>query len=355
MPTDLSSENKRPAPMTLERIAGLVGGKAEIRPDMRITGVRPFDEAGPGELTCAMNASYLTRLDETSAGAVIVPPGADAGDKPVIRSDNPYLAFSRAIACFHPLPRPWSGISPKAHVEEDLVCGDDPGIAPGVVVGRDVRIGHRAQLHPGVVLGHGVVLGDDVTLHPNVTVAERCTIGNRVTVHAGTVIGSDGFGWAPDGMRYNKIHHVGIVQVDDDVEIGANCALDRGTFGRTWLQRGVKTDNLVHVAHNVTVGEDTLLVAQAGVSGSVTIGRHVILAGQVGVANNVEIGDNTVVVAQSGVSRSIPGGEVVTGTPAMPHRQWLRVQSVLGRLPELRRTLLALEKRVKRLEHKDGG
>jgi UDP-3-O-[3-hydroxymyristoyl] glucosamine N-acyltransferase len=204
-----------------------------------------------------------------------------------------------------------------------------------------------------VVIEADVVLGDDVEIYPNVTIRERCRIGSRVTIHPGTVIGGDGFGFSPDGKRYHKIPHTGIVQIDDDVEIGALNAIDRGTFGRTWIQRGVKTDNLVHVAHNVTVGEDTLLVAQVGIAGSATIGRHAILAGQAGVTGHLTIGDNAVVGPQAGIARSVPEGEVVSGSPEMPHKQWLRVQRILPGLPEIKKQISELEKRISKVEENE--
>jgi UDP-3-O-[3-hydroxymyristoyl] glucosamine N-acyltransferase len=191
-----------------------------------------------------------------------------------------------------------------------------------------------------------------VTLFPNVTILARCRIGNRVIIQAGTVIGSDGFGYAPDGRTYRKIQHVGIVQIDDDVEIGAGNTIDRATFGRTWIQRGVKTDNLVHIAHNVTVGEDTVLVAQVGISGSVTIGRHVVIAGQAAVSGHLEIGDDVIIGPRGGVAKSLPNGVVVSGGPEMPHRTWLKVQRIMPRLPEFKKKLDEFEKRLKKLENK---
>ncbi len=341
--------------VSLEFLAGLAGGQARDGEGLRVSGLRPFDEAGPFEITAAVNASYLSRLDETRAGALIVPVGADTRGRPALVSPNPYLAFAKITAHFHPPPRPYSGISHAAVIGKEFACGADPGIAPAVVIGNKVTVGDRCLLYPGVVVGDGVVLGDDVRIYPNVSVLERSKIGNRVIIHAGAVIGSDGFGQAPDGTGYFKIPHTGTVQIDDDVEIGANNTIDRGTFGRTWIQRGVKTDNLVHVAHNVTVGEDTLLVAQTGISGSATIGRHAVMAGQSGCVGHITIGDNAVVIAQAGVGQSVPPGEVVSGTPAMPHRQWLKVQSIVARLPELRKKLLDLERRLKRLEGKGDG
>lgn len=175
-------------------------------------------------------------------------------------------------------------------------------------------------------------------------------LGNRVIIHAGSVIGSDGFGFAPDGEMYVKIPHSGMVQIDDDVEIGAGNAIDRATFGRTWIRQGVKTDNLVHIAHNVTVGENTIIVAQVGIAGSTTVGRHVILAGQAGISGHLDIGDNAVVGPQAGIVKSIKPGETVSGTPGMPHKLWLRAQSIVAGLPGMRKKIAELEKRLAVLE-----
>jgi UDP-3-O-[3-hydroxymyristoyl] glucosamine N-acyltransferase len=226
-------------------------------------------------------------------------------------------------------------------------------IGPTVVIGDQVTVGDRVWLHPGVVIGNNVTIGNDVTIHPNATILERCTMGDRVIIHAGTVIGSDGFGYAPDGKCYHKIPHTGIVQIDDDVEIGANNTIDRASFGKTHIGRGVKTDNLVHVAHNVIVGENTVLVAQVGISGSVTIGENVILAGQAGVAGHLTIGNGAIVGPQTGVGKSVPDGQIVSsGIPEMPHKLWLRVQRLIPKLPEFSKRLSGLEKNFKILEKK---
>jgi UDP-3-O-[3-hydroxymyristoyl] glucosamine N-acyltransferase len=202
-----------------------------------------------------------------------------------------------------------------------------------------------------VVIGDHVVIGSDVEIFPNVSLLTGTRIGNRVAIHAGTVIGSDGFGYTPDDGVYHKIPHLGIVQIDDDVEIGAGNTIDRATYGKTWIQRGVKTDNLVHIAHNVVVGENTLLVAQVGISGSTTIGRQSILAGQVGVSGHLKIGDRVTIGPQSGIAGSIPDGVVVSGSPELPHKQWLRIQRIIPRLPEMKKKLAELEKRLNELEN----
>jgi UDP-3-O-[3-hydroxymyristoyl] glucosamine N-acyltransferase len=198
------------------------------------------------------------------------------------------------------------------------------------------------------VIGDKVSIGNDCTIYPNATILERCVIADRVIIHSGTVIGSDGFGFAPDGKSYYKIIHTGNVQIDDDVEIGANNTIDRATFGTTRIGRGVKTDNLVHIAHNVVVGENTVLVAQVGISGSVTIGKNVIMAGQAGVAGHLTIGDGATVGPQTGVGKPVPDGQIVSsGIPEMPHRLWLRVQRLIPKLPDLSKRLSKMEKKVK--------
>ncbi|HEY6837741.1 MAG TPA: UDP-3-O-(3-hydroxymyristoyl)glucosamine N-acyltransferase, partial [Geobacteraceae bacterium] len=230
--------------------------------------------------------------------------------------------------------------------------GQEVTIYPGAFVGDGVKLGERVTLYPGVALYDGVVVGDDVTLRANVSVRERCRIGNRVTIHDGTVIGSDGFGYAPDGKDWYKIPQVGIVIVEDDVEIGANAAIDRAALEVTRIRRGTKIDNLVQIAHNCDIGENCMIVSQVGISGSTRLGEHVTLAGQVGVAGHLEIGGNVMVGAKSGVPGNLPANGMFSGIPVMPHREWLRAMNVVPKLPELRKTVTALEKRIEELEAK---
>jgi len=250
----------------------------------------------------------------------------------------------------HPASKPEPGISSSAYIGKKFICGEEVSIAPFVVVGDNVTLGNRVFVHPNVVIGDNVSMGDDVQIYSNVTILERCIIGNRVTIHAGTVIGSDGFGFSLEGGTYYKIPHIGIVQIDDDVEIGAGNTIDRATFGKTRICRGVKTDNLVQIAHNVTVGEDTILIAQVGISGSVTIGKNAILAGQAGIAGHLNVGDNAIVGPKAGVAKSVPEGQVVSGAAAMPHKLWLRVQNVLPKLPEFIKKVSKIEKRLNKIE-----
>jgi UDP-3-O-[3-hydroxymyristoyl] glucosamine N-acyltransferase len=336
--------------LRVREIAHLVDGEVAGSEDPVIRGVAGFAEARADDITFAATAQFLARLDETGAGAVIVPSSVGRSTKVLVKVSNPYVAFAKISSRFHAISGPAAGIDPMARVGKNFKCGKDVSVYAGVVIGNDVTVGERAVLHPGVVVGDGVSIGDDVVLYPNVSILKHCRIGNRVVIHAGSVIGSDGFGFASDGDRYYKIPQTGIVRIDDDVEIGACNTIDRATFGKTWIKRGVKTDNLVHIAHNVEVGEDTVLVAQVGISGSVTIGSHAILAGQAGVAQHLTIGNRATVGPQAGIGKSIPEGEVISGSPGMPHRVWLRVSGILPKLPDLTRQLKSMEKRVRELE-----
>ena len=338
--------------LTLAGIAEIVGGEIRGDENLKICGAASFDDAKADEITFAGQSKFLKRVDDTNAGAIIVPKDFDAGTKIIIRVDNPQLAFIKVLNLFHPSAKPSFGISRDAYFGKAFFCGEDVSIAPFAVIGDNVTLGHRVIIHSSVVIGDNVVIGDDARIHPNVTILERCIIGNRVTIHSGTVIGSDGFGFVPEGDSYCKIPHLGIVKIDNDVEIGAQNAIDRATFGKTWIQSGVKTDNLVHIAHNVTVGENTLLVGQVGISGSVTIGKNAILAGQAGISGHLSIGNRAVVGPQAGVAKSVPDGETVSGSSAIPHRQWLRMQRVLPKLPELAKKLSEMERRIEEVEEK---
>lgn len=339
--------------LPLATIAEVVNGEIKGDKNKKICGVAPFDDASGDEITFAGNAKFLKKIDETDAGAVIVPRDFQASTKNILQVDNPQLAFAMVLNLFYPPLKPEPGISSYANIGKNFVCGREASIAPCVVIGNNVTVGHRIALHPSVVIGDNVVIGNHVQIYPNVTILERCTIGNRVIIHAGTVIGSDGFGFTPDGKKYYKIPHTGIVRIDDDVEIGAGNTIDRATFGKTWIKSGVKTDNLVHIAHNVTVGENSVLVAQVGISGSVTIGKNAILAGQAGVVGHLTIGDNVTIGAQAGVAKSVSSDEIVSGSPAITHRLWLRVQKILPRLPELKKKLEEIEKRLKKIERSE--
>jgi len=337
--------------ITLAALSEMVAGKFSGDGAKIIRGAAPFEDAAADDVTWAGEAAFFKKMDACGAGAVIVPQDFKGTYPNLIYSKNPQVAFAGALAFFYPPKRQKPGVHPQAYIGRNVVMGRDVALAPFAVVQDNVIMGDRVSIHSNVVIGDDVVMGDDVTLFPNVTILARCRIGNRVVIQSGTVIGGDGFGYAPDGRTYRKIQHIGIVQIDDDVEIGAGNTIDRATFGRTWIQRGVKTDNLVHVAHNVTVGEDTILVAQVGISGSVTIGRHVIIAGQAGISGHLDIGDDVIIGPKGGAAKSIPAGEVVSGAPEMPHRTWLKVQRIMPRLPEFKKKMDEFEKRLKKLEN----
>jgi UDP-3-O-[3-hydroxymyristoyl] glucosamine N-acyltransferase len=336
--------------LTLGEIAEIVHGQVAGDKNREIIGVAPYEAAGEHEITFAAETKFLKQLDTSKAGALIVPLNCTSAAKDLILAENPKAVFAKVMALFYPPAEPDMCISDRANLGEAFSCGRDVSIAPFVSIGRRVTVGDRVIIHPNVFIGDDVSIGDEVVIEPNAAVLARCVIGSRVIIHAGSVIGSDGFGFVSDGGRYIKIPQTGNVVIEDDVEIGANNTIDRATFGSTWIQRGVKTDNLVHIAHNVTVGEDTVIVAQVGISGSVSIGSHAIIAGQAGIAQHLTIGDHAIVGPQAGIAKSIENNEVISGTPGMPHKQYLRVQRIVRKLPELSKTLSDLDKRLEKIE-----
>jgi UDP-3-O-[3-hydroxymyristoyl] glucosamine N-acyltransferase len=336
--------------MRLGQIADMVEGRVQGNKDKLIRRVAPFEAAGADDLTLARDAKYLKRLTRIRAGAIIVPKDVQVPGHNLVQVENPPVAFAKVLSVYYQPSIPYKGISPMAFIGQNFSYDREVTIAPFCTIGNDVHIGRGSILHPGVVIEDQAVIGSEVVIYPNVTVGERCRIGNGVIIHSGTVIGSDGYGFAPQGQTYVKIPQTGIVQIDDDVEIGACNAIDRATFGKTWIQRGVKTDNLIHIGHNVTVGEDTALVAQVGISGSVTIGQHVIIAGQAGIAGHLTIGDNAIIGARGGISKSVAPGDIRSGAPSMPHKLWLKVRTSLPKLPDILKRLSKLEKRLCELE-----
>jgi UDP-3-O-[3-hydroxymyristoyl] glucosamine N-acyltransferase len=337
-------------PHTLGELAALVGGSVEGDPTLVIMGVAGLQDARAGEITFVAQPRYLRLLKTAKASAVILDRSMPA-DRPAIRVDQPYRAFATLLALFYPRPRPRPGIVEPVLRGEHVCLGQDVTLWPFVTLSDDVTIGDRVVLYPGVFVGPGSSIGDDSVLYANVTLYDHVTVGRRVVIHAGAVLGADGFGYVPgaDG-HHQKIPQVGGVRVEDDVEIGANVCIDRATLGETRIRRGTKIDNLVHIAHNVEVGEDNLLLAQVGISGSCHLGTQVTLAGQVGVSDHVRIGDHATVIAQAGVARDVEPRAIVSGTPALAHSLWRRVQAAIPRLPELLRTIATLERRIAALE-----
>ena len=339
-------------PRTVSEIAAYLGGVVHGDGDLLISGLGSLETAGPDTLTFLANPKYADRVAETSAGAVLMAPGCERYGRTVIEVANPYLGFAKLLTLFYTAPHPPSGILPAAVVDSTAIIGDETSIYPGAFIGRNVVVGNRTIVYPGAVIYEDAIIGDDCTIHANAVVRERCRIGNRCIIQPGVVIGSDGFGYAPDGKSYYRIPQIGIVVLEDDVEIGANSCVDRANIEETRIRRGTKLDNLVQVAHNCQIGEDCIIVSQAGMAGSSKIGNHVTLAGQVGVVGHVTIGDNVLVGGKSGVTSSLPANATYSGSPAIPHREWLKYSMALPRLPELRKTVSALEKRIAELEAK---
>lgn len=337
---------------TLGELAALLGGKLQGPPDLVIQGIASLDRATPRDITFIAQKRYARLAAQSRAAAFIVGPDQAQLERPLIIVGHPYLAYARIAALFAPPRNRWPGVSHLAYLGQEVELGQEVSIAPLVFIGDGVRLGDRVTIMPGCVLGDRVQIGGDSFLHPNVTILERCTVGQRVIVHSGTVIGADGFGFVPGKDGHQKIPQLGTVVIEDDVEIGANCAIDRGALGETRVGRGVKMDNLVHLAHNVVVGDNSLLVAQVGVAGSTKIGKGVALGGQVGLVGHIELGDGVQVGAQSGVNRSVPSGQTVSGYPARPHQEWVQIMGHLPRLPEMYKRLKELEKKLTELAAK---
>lgn len=340
--------------LMLSKIAEIIGGRIVGNPVTVISGAASFEDAKECDITFAGDVGFLKKIEDTKAKAVIVPNKFSESSKDLIQADNPKVAFTKVLNLFYPTTFPVTGISSSATIGHGFRCGKDVSIAPNAVIGDNVTIGDRVSIYPCSYMGDNVIIGDDVRIYSNVSILEKCVIGNRVIIHAGTVIGSDGFGFSSDGKKYYKIPHMGIVQIDDDVEIGACNTIDRATFGKTWICRGVKTDNLVHVAHNVKVGEDTILIAQVAIGGSSSIGKNSIIAGQTAIADHINIGNNVTVAGKSGVGKSVKDGEILSGIPAIPHKLWLRVQNIIPKLPDLRKKMIEMEKRIEKMEKKNG-
>lgn len=335
---------------TLKELSEYLGGVVRGDEGYLVDGLAPLESAGPDKITFLANPKYASKVAETGAGAVLMAPGGEAYGRNVIEVANPYLAFAKLLTLFYvQRPKPL-GILPGAHVAADAVIGEHVTVHPGAVIGSGVTIGNGCIIHPGAVLYQGATVGGDTVIHANAVIRERCRIGSRCVIQPGAVIGSDGFGYAPDGAGYYPIPQIGIVVLEDDVEIGANACIDRAALEVTLVKRGTKLDNLVQVAHNCQIGENCMIVSQVGISGSTKIGNHVTLAGQVGVAGHLTIGDNVLVGAQSGVPGSLAPNAGYSGYPAMPHKEWLKSMAVVPKLPELRKTVGVLEKRIAELE-----
>jgi len=332
---------------SLGEIAGIIKGKVIGDETIRIGGINSLDKASEGEISFFVDNRYRDYLKETKASALIVSAHADAYRGPQIIVSDPKLAYARAAGIFAPPVSRYDGISKNAVIEENVTLGANISIYPFVYVGKGAVIGDDVTLYPGTFIGDRVRIGDRTVIYANVSIMRDCILGKDVIIHAGCVIGSDGFGYVRDGAENIKVPQLGIVQIDDNVEIGANTTIDRAANGRTWIQRGVKTDNLVQIAHNVTIGEDSMLVSLCGVSGSALIGKEVIIGGQAGVKDHIEIGDRAIIGPRAGVHKTIQPGEMVLGDPSMPYKLWMRVSSLMAKLPEINNRLRNIENKIK--------
>jgi UDP-3-O-[3-hydroxymyristoyl] glucosamine N-acyltransferase len=332
--------------MRLADLAERAGADLAGPGDVEILAVTDLDKAHPHALVMVADARRLPQAEASTAGALLVGVGAPQTRKPALRARNVRAAFARVLAALAPVTRPAPGIHASAVVAPDARVNTEATLGPYVVVSSGGVVGARTVIGAGAVIGARVRIGADCLIHPHVTLYPDCVLGDRVILHSGVVIGSDGFGYAADEGVHVKIPHLGRVVIEDDVEIGANTTIDRGTLGETRIGRGTKIDNLVQVAHNVTVGPHSIIVAQAGISGSATIGEGALLAGQAGVRDHVTVGAGAVVLGRAGVTKHVPPGATVSGYPAREHRAALRLEAAVGRLPEVLRRLEALEARL---------
>ncbi|HUV87703.1 MAG TPA: UDP-3-O-(3-hydroxymyristoyl)glucosamine N-acyltransferase [bacterium] len=335
---------------TVDELAAAVAGEVAGNGAAVIRGVNGIKEAGPDEVTFVANPRYRGALKATRAGAVVVAPGTEAGTLTLIKTPNPYAAFAKILVMFAPPAEVPEGISELVYIHEKASIGEGVAVGPFATVREDAVIGDRTTLGAGTYVGRGATLGVDCSIYPNVTVRERVIIGDRCIIHSGTVVGSDGFGFATEAKVHHKIPQIGVVVIEDDVEIGANCTIDRATMGETRIGRGSKLDNLVQIAHNVKIGEGTLIAAQTGIAGSTVLGEFCVLGGQVGIVPHIEIGNGAVLAAQSGVTKSIREGETVFGRPARPLKDVKRREGRIALLEKYFKRVKELEEEVAELK-----
>jgi UDP-3-O-[3-hydroxymyristoyl] glucosamine N-acyltransferase len=328
-------------------MAAMSGGEMVGDPKLTITGAASLTEASTGDISFFADRKYIGLLRKTRASAVFVPPDfAEPLAAAQIRVLNPTKAFEQVVLKFAPNPITFApGIHPSAVLGSGVRLGERVSIQPHAVVEDGSQIGDDTVIGAGSYIGHEAIVGSACLIYPLVTIRERSRIGSRVIIHSGAVIGADGFGFEMVDGRHQKIHQLGIVQIDDDVEIGANTTVDRARFGRTWIQQGVKIDNLVQIAHNVIIGKNSVIVAQTGISGSTRVGERVIMGGQVGIVGHIEIADGTMIAAQSGISKSVPGG-VWFGYPAVPLAQAKQQIAWIHRLGKLFARVKDIEKKL---------
>lgn len=334
---------------TLGELADAIDARLEGDPEVAVSGIARLEDAGPSDLSFLANPRYNEAAHRSGAGAVVVGEGYEADGQNVLRCANPYLAFARAVELISPDAPPRPGIHESAIMDPSATVPESAAVGPLVVIGPRVRLGDRVVVGAGSVVEEGVVVGEDTRLFPRVTVHSGTRIGARCVVQSGSVLGSDGFGYAPDERgRLHRVPQRGGLSIGDDVEIGANVTVDRGSAGDTVIGDGTKIDNLVQVAHNVVIGRNAVIVAQVGIAGSTRIGDHVQLGGQAGVVGHVTVGDGARVGAQAGVIGDVPAGAEYSGYPARPHQTQMRSHALFARLPDILERIKALETQLRR-------
>ncbi|MDN3511418.1 MAG: UDP-3-O-(3-hydroxymyristoyl)glucosamine N-acyltransferase [Candidatus Jettenia sp.] len=336
---------------TLQELAEYIGGTVVGDPLIKIRGIMGIDEAQEGDITFISNDKYTKKIHLTHASAIIVSPKLKEIKKNLLVCNNPYLAFAKLVELMiYKKPIYAKGIDNSAKISKTAMIGQDVSIQAYVHVGENTRIGNRVVLHPCVYIGDHCAIGDDTIIYPNAVIYHDTVIGQRVTIHSNTVIGSCGFGYAPDGQSYYKIPQVGVTVIEDDVDIGANTTINRAALGETIIRKGTKIDSQVVISHNVEIGENSLIVSQVGIAGTTKIGKHVTLAGGVGIVGHIKIGDNVTVGGRSGVASDIPDNEVYLGAPALPIQRMRRCYVIIEKLPEMKEYIKTLEKRIEKLE-----
>ncbi|MGQ0736058.1 MAG: UDP-3-O-(3-hydroxymyristoyl)glucosamine N-acyltransferase [Acidobacteriota bacterium] len=337
--------------MKLVELAAHLGCLLEGDGEIEITRINSLEGAGPGDLTFLANSKYTGLVGRCQASAIIASPTLADAPCAILRTDNPYLAFARAARVLHPEPRRVPGIHALAVVSTEAHLGDEVSVGPFAVIEAGARVGARSIIHAHAVIGAGATLGPDCVVHTRVSIRERVVVGARCVFQDGAVVGSDGFGFAVrDDGTHERIPQVATVVIEDDVEIGANSTIDRPAVGETRVRSGTKLDNLVHLAHGVVVGRNSMLAAQVGIAGSTILGDDVMLGGQVGVTGHVTVGDRVKASAKTGVTGNVPPDTFITGYPHMENLEWRKAFAIVRRLPELRRQLKDLEGRLARLE-----
>jgi len=343
--------------LSISKIIEIIPAKVTGDPGFEIRGLSSFNDAGPHDLTFACDAKFLARINETRAGAVIVPDSfifekESSFNCVILKTENPKLTFFKIVELFYPEKPLVPDFHKTAIFGSNFISGKGTRVDANVVTGDNVKMGRHVHIMANVIIADNCIIGDHTIIKPNVTLMEGTTLGHHVIIHPGSVIGSDGYGFARSEGAHEKLTHTGHVILGNNVEIGACNTIDRGTLGVTSLGNGVKTDNLVHIAHNVKIGDNSLVVAQVGIAGSTNIGKNVIIAGKAGISGHLTIGDAAIVGPYAGVTKNVPAKQIVSGIPHMPHKTWLKICNIIPRLPGMRKKLFSFEKRLKILENR---